>query len=359
MFAKRFIAMICVAVTLASCASLRTPMTDFATDYNRVIADTRNEMILLNIVRASFREPTHYSTLSQVTGNIAFNAGAGAGFSGILDDIDAGANVSLGVRSAPTFQIVPLNTSEFAGGILRPIEPNVVAIFLGQGWNENRLAALLIESLKCGDETFHNDLRRDGAADENRFYLSREQVAGLGFDARAARSGGDEPLAIIDAGEASTLRAVLEEMGDDYDVTINRRPDGGAVFEVRESIPQQLHVTTASAGDGAFCGGRTLTPSDYQLRSVQGVVYYLGEVLRTGRPLRIDDRRTLFTAHNRPPSGQHGVHVRHRGQDWYIADAAANPDDRSIQTIGLISQLIGLQTSSDALDRSPSTLTIN
>ncbi|NNC71327.1 MAG: hypothetical protein HKN78_00435, partial [Sphingomonadaceae bacterium] len=206
MFAKRFIAMICVAVTLAGCASLRTPMTDFATDYNRVIADTRNEMILLNIVRARFREPTHYSTLSQVTGNIALNAGAGAGLSGIIDDINAGANVSLGVRSAPTFQIVPLNTSEFAGGILRPIEPNVVAIFLGQGWNENRLAALLIENLKCGDETFHNDLRRDAADDENRLTLSREQVAGLGFDARAASEDADEPLTIIDADEADTLQ---------------------------------------------------------------------------------------------------------------------------------------------------------
>ncbi|MEO1168942.1 MAG: hypothetical protein AAFW97_09565 [Pseudomonadota bacterium] len=33
--------------------------------------------------------------------------------------------------------------------------------------------------------------------------------------------------------------------------------------------------------------------------------------------------------------------------------------DRSIQVIRLISQLIALQTSSDALERSPSTLTIN
>jgi len=62
------------AIALGNCVPLQTPTTDSATDCNHVIADLRNEMILLNIVRAQFREPTQYSTLSQVNGNMLITA---------------------------------------------------------------------------------------------------------------------------------------------------------------------------------------------------------------------------------------------------------------------------------------------
>ena len=354
MMFDRTIALVSV-VTLGGCASLQTPITEFATDYNRVIADTRNEMILLNIVRARFREPTHYSTLSQVSGSIALGASAGANLSGIIDDIDAGASASLSVRSSPSFQIVPLNTNQFAGGILRPIEPNVVAIFLGQGWNENQLAALLIESVTCNGTEYVNDLRHEDASGDGSSLLTRNDVFGLGFTSEQAREANDEPVATFTPAQASAANAVLTNLGDNYRVTVGRNAEGEAQFEVRERVPQELQVTTAANG---MCGGANLSPDDYELRSVEGVIYYLGEIVRSGRGLRDDQNRLIFDVTTGSP-GTHSIHVEHRGQDWYVGASPEPGGDRSIQVVSLISQLIALQTSSDALERSPSTLTIN
>lgn len=342
-------------IALGGCASLQTPMTEFATDYNRVIADTRNEMILLNIVRARFREPTHYSTLSQVSGNISIRGGASADLGGIIDDIDADAGVSLNISSSPSFQIVPLNTNQFAGGILRPIEPNVVAIFLGQGWNEHQLAALLIESVTCNDVQYANDLRHEADSPEESGLLSSSDVFGLGFQSGAARETSDTPVATFTPAEASAANAVLSNLGDNYRVTVGRNSEGDAQFEIRERVPQELQVTTAAGG---VCGGANLSPDDYEIRSVEGVIYYLGEIVRSGRGLRDEQGRLIFDVTTGSP-GSHSIHVEHRGRDWYIGASPEPGGDRSIQVIALISQLIALQTSSDALERSPSTLTIN
>ncbi|MGP1353278.1 MAG: hypothetical protein ACTS1Z_08135 [Parasphingopyxis sp.] len=343
-------------IALGGCASLQTPMTEFATDYNRVIADTRNEMILLNIVRARFREPTHYSTLSQVSGNISIRGGASADLGGIIDDIDADAGVSLNISSSPSFQIVPLNTNQFAGGILRPIEPNVVAIFLGQGWNEHQLAALLIESVTCNGTEYANDLRRDADGDDEWGVLSRRDVFGLGFRSGAAREASDAPIATFTPAEASAANAVLSNLSDNYRVTIGRNSEGEAQFEIRERVPQELQVTTAA---DSVCGGASLSPDDYELRSVEGVIYYLGEIVRSGQGLRDERNRLIFDVTTSAAAGSHSIHVEHRGRDWYIGASPEPGGDRSIQVISLVSQLIALQTSSDALERSPSTLTIN
>ncbi len=347
---------VAAAIGLTGCASLRTPMTDFATDYNRVIADTRNEMILLNIVRARFREPTHYSTLSQVSGNMSIRGGANAGLSGIIDDIDASAGASLSVSSSPSFQLVPLNTNQFAGGILRPIEPNVVAIFLGQGWNEHQLAALLIESVTCNGTEYVNDLRREISEDDDSTLLRRADVFALGFESDQARPASDQPVATLGTGQASALNAVLSNLGGNYRVTIGQDDEGEVRFEIRERVPQVLHVTT---GANSACAGASLSPDNYELRSVEGVIYYLGEVVRSGNGLRDDRGRLIFDVTTSAPNRNHTVHVDHRGQNWFVGAANEPGGDRSIQVISLISQLIALQTSSDALERSPSTLTIN
>ncbi len=343
------------AGALAGCASLSTPMTDFATDYNRVIADTRNEMILLNIVRARYREPTHYSTLSQVSGNIAVGGSAGFDLSGIIDDIDADAGVGLSIRSAPSFQIVPLNTRESANGILRPIEPNVVAIFLAQGWDEHQLAALLVESVTCGEgpdrREYQVDMRYSGEASENR--LSRAQIFSMGFR-RGPESNGEPAVMHFPSDQRALVETMLEHLDGNYSVSVRQDADGEAQFEVRERVSQVLRLTT-----GDFCGNAELLPSQYELRSVEGVIYFLGEALRDSPALRDDQGRVMFAVGNAPPAAGHSVHVAHNGRDWYVARHDGPAGDRSIQIVSLISQLISLQTSSDVLQRATSTLTVN
>jgi hypothetical protein len=349
------------ATGLSGCASMQTPMTEFATDYNRVIADTSNEMILLNIVRARLGEPTHYSALSSVSGNLSIGASAAADLSGIIDDIDADAGVGMSVRSSPSFQIVPLNTSDFATGILRPVEPNVVALFLSQGWNENLLAALLVESVTCGGITYYNDLRQPGDRNASRLYLDAEQAFGLGFET-ADGGGGNDPVISLDAEQAESLGMILENLGDDYRVTVREGEDGKAIFDVYERSEQTLNITLSGSSRLTGCSVAALSPDNYELRSVEGVIYYLGEILRSGNgELRAPTGDIIFRVVNGAPAGGHMIHVSHNRQSYYVerSNSGERPRNRSSQVISLITQLIALQTASDALERTPSTLTIN
>lgn len=337
-------------------------MTDFATDYNRVIADTRNEMILLNIIRASAGEPTHYSALSSVSGNLSIGASAGASLSGIIDDIDAGGSTGISVRSSPSFQIIPLNTRDFATGILRPVEPNVVALFLSQGWNQNLLAALMVESVTCGSVTYSNDLRTDDDRSGRRRYLTADQAFGLGFTADDSGSGTDEPVLSLGAGQAGSLGMILDSLGDDYRVTVRRAGDGTAIFDVFERTEQRLNITLDPAARPAECDDEALTPDNYELRSVEGIIYYLGEILRSGDGRLISSNGDVVFALSRTaPAHGHSIRVSHNGRTYFVphASAAERPRNRTIQVISLINQLIGLQTASEALERSPGTLTIN
>lgn len=360
-FAKSIVLALVGALVLPGCTSLQTPMTDFATDYNRVIADTRNEMILLNIIRASEGEPTHYSALSSVSGNLSIGASAGASLGGIIDDIDASASTSISVRSSPSFQIIPLNTRDFATGILRPVEPNVVALFLSQGWNQNLLAALMVESITCGSNTYNNDLRTDDDRSGRRQYLNAEQAFGLGF---AADDGGgaNGPILSLAAAQAESLGMILESLGNDYRVTIRRAEDGTAIFDVFERSEQTLNITLDAAARPAECNDEALTPDNYELRSVEGIIYYLGEILRSGDGRLISSNGDIvFALSNSAPARGHSIRVSHNGQTYFVpyTDATQRPRDRTIQVISLINQLIGLQTASEALERSPGTLTIN
>lgn len=350
------------ALAVSGCASLQTPMTDFATDYNRVIADTRNEMILLNIVRASQGEPTHYSALSSVSGNLSIGASADASLSGIIDNIDAGAGTGISVRSSPSFQMIPLNTQDFATGILRPIEPNVVALFLSQGWNQNLLAALMVESVTCGSTTYSNDLRAAADRSGRRQYLSADQAFGLGFAADDGGSGTNGPILSLDAGQAASLTMILENLGDDYRVTLRQSGDGTAIFDVFERSEQTLNITLDAAARPAGCSEEALTPDNYELRSVEGIIYYLGEIMRSGDGRLISSNGdVVFALRTSAPANGHSIRVAHNGRTYFVphTNAAQRPRDRTIQVISLINQLIGLQTASDALERSPGTLTIN
>ncbi|MEA3052898.1 MAG: hypothetical protein QOG72_1801, partial [Sphingomonadales bacterium] len=58
-----------LVATLGGCAlSQATPK--IALDYNRDFADSRNEMLLLNVLRAAAREPLQFSTMGTVQGTV-------------------------------------------------------------------------------------------------------------------------------------------------------------------------------------------------------------------------------------------------------------------------------------------------
>lgn len=364
------------ALLLSGCMSMQTPMTDFATDYNRVIADTRNEMVLLNILRAQHREPTHYSSISGIEGAISISADARIGYEYAADGVAAtpsgettAAAASLNLASEPSFTIVPLSSEEFVRGVLAPINSSTIALLLSQGWREYILGPLLIERVTCGTTEIRN--HPEALAAGNLGY-DLEDFADIGFG--FARGNPPTPYRLV-MGDAELGAMLLGENASRYRITARPAPDtpDGSRSEVTivpnaptqqmtARLPEKLQrlcnrdATAAIAGEEGDDAGAIL-----HLRSAEGIIYYLGELLRSGHSTRItggpgESDRYLFRLD--AGSGPASVAVEYRGRRYGIAEQDGRSPNRALQVISLINQLLALQTSNEALARTPTSVRV-
>lgn len=360
------------ASLLAGCMSMRTPMTDFATDYNRVIADTRNEMVLLNILRAQHREPTHYSSISGIEGSISISAEAGLEYEYSADGLAATESgeistpsASLAVASEPSFTIVPLSSEEFVRGVLSPINSSTIALLLSQGWREYILGPLLIERVSCGSTEIRN--HPNLLVSDNPGY-DLEDFAAIEFDFVPGEPPAPYTLTIDDKDLAALL---LENNASRFRIAARRASGAAGRSEVTivpaapsqqltAKLPPRLqalceHETRAAiAGEEGSEQGAVL-----HLRSAEGVIYYLGELLRSGHSTRItggSDERYLFRLDG--GGGPASVAVDYRGRRYAIAEQDGRSSNRALQVISLINQLLALQTSNEALARTPTSVRV-
>ncbi|WP_147297639.1 hypothetical protein [Parasphingopyxis lamellibrachiae] len=400
---------------LGGCVSLQTPITDFATDYNRVIADTRNEMILLNILRAQHREPLYYSSVSQIEGAIAIGAEANLDLSLVGDGNPATDNAnttkpSLGVSmsSEPSFTVVPLNSNDFVRGALTPVRPATIALLLQQGWREDILAPLLIERITCiagagdkgqsGGEATTSTGTNEITIENHPYTFAQSR---LSRGSNPATSDTVVPAAIdlqdfaeIDIGISTDKRSqfLIELNGNDladmlmapnssryeieqsgqaperegsppgHIVSVERDDDVEITFAFPDRIQNALSGCAASESATLGRNGGT----EVHIRSTQGIIYYLGEILRARyTPLvRDENGSTVLLFNLRQGSASAAVSVNYRGNRYYL-DAhggqsvpTAAYDDRSLQIISLINQLLALQTSTEDLNRISSTVRV-
>src|SRR4029079_15348224 len=101
------------------------------------IATARGEQVLLNVVRASGREPLQFTAVGEITATIDRTIGIDTGASNL---IAGGRNaivssLSLSGGTTPIVRISPLSSQEFTAGFLRPITPEVLNLFISQGWD--------------------------------------------------------------------------------------------------------------------------------------------------------------------------------------------------------------------------------
>src|SRR5918992_6225759 len=124
---------ILLATSLSSCVIVDN-FASRSVDYNLQAEHSKNENLLLNVVRAAYRKPLQFTELMTVTGQ------ASASVTGVFTlpfaanhaaatrifSFSPGASVSGG----PNFTVAVLNTKEFYQGILTPIPMQIVALFL-------------------------------------------------------------------------------------------------------------------------------------------------------------------------------------------------------------------------------------
>lgn len=156
------------ASLLCSGCAFQSQVSQATVDYNQAVANSSNELTLLNVVRAMHRYPLHFTTISKISGSFRVTGRAGLG----ADIVEDGGTVtrsatgattgdtitrgverfspSLGaeVAAGPNFDIGILDTQEFYQGILRSVDPDMVGNFLNLGWPSDLVMAMLVERVE-------------------------------------------------------------------------------------------------------------------------------------------------------------------------------------------------------------------
>jgi hypothetical protein len=143
--------------TLSACFS-PVAVDHLAVAYNESTANVLSEQLLLNIARARYNEPIHFSGISNIAATLNFQASAGmtpalAGGNGaLLMPLIGGA-----VSENPTISIVPIDGEEFTKRMLTPITEDKLTLLLRQNINVHLLLRLVALEFRTNDSNvFHN-----------------------------------------------------------------------------------------------------------------------------------------------------------------------------------------------------------
>ena len=348
---------------LAACSHAGS-VSGAATDYNRAIARARNEQILLNVLRASGREPLQFTAF----GEIAATVNRSIGIDTVATNLITGGRdmisptLRLGGSTVPIVRIAPLGNQEFTNGLLRPITPDVLGLFVSQGWDSEFLLPLVISEYQCptgavqsaGVESVRSTLAASDEGDAR--LLTQETQDGQEIVLTVAT---DRALEILRTGVAPGHRlvSVAPATATTSTVTIRQPASTRWVVNMAGLCPNAR---------GAFrIDGRG--PGSIQLRSPESIVYFLGAGMRDcllGRQAECsltyhkDGPRILFRIYARPPGGNMpAISVEMYGRRFWIPRLDADDTDRTLKTISFLSQLIALQTSASAVNLTPTIIT--
>lgn len=149
------------AVGLTACI---TPLTleHAVLGYDRSFSDSLSQQLLLNIARARYHDPIHFTGISNVAATYNFQANAGA--TPALTGASGSSLVpifGIGAAENPTISIVPIEGEDFTRRLLTPFTADKVILLLRQNYDIDLLLRLMVGELRVPHNgkaiAFHND----------------------------------------------------------------------------------------------------------------------------------------------------------------------------------------------------------
>lgn len=120
--------------------------------YDQSVVQAISEELLLNIVRAAYHRPLHFTTVPSVAATFDFRATAGI----IPPEGDsrglAGPVASLSAAESPTVTILPMGGEEFTQRLLTPMDESRVTSLLATHGDLNMLLRLVVRSFRLMEE---------------------------------------------------------------------------------------------------------------------------------------------------------------------------------------------------------------
>jgi hypothetical protein len=310
----------------------RIELENKAEAYDAAIAESTNESILLNAVRASQRAPMSFTGLGEVSASPTYSAATSNAFNfdrllGLTTySVGSSASVAGGFQ---TFAMTNLNRDKFMEGLRKPIDYKLVKFFQDLDWPKELLEMMFVGAYTVNHQQFVS-IRRQA-----------ERKCDTKFDSRTQKI-----CEFIRADQAKFDEARCYPYNSSELLNTARDACGMTTFQI---FVRSLRVLNIERGVVPF-----------KVRSAQGMLYYLGELIAAQNysikpymPMTLvgtDEGRMLvpFFVVRRgiAAPGEAAVHVYYRGEPFYIPRPELGTVDeaRSLQVLDFVSQVITAQT---------------
>jgi hypothetical protein len=132
-------------ILLSGCSQLGPDfMENGRNEYNKVLANTNDEEMLLNLVRRRYADSIAILEVNSVSTALEWKRSGGL-IANIFEGTD---NNNLGIRTdgsyseKPTITYLPLQGSNYVRNVLSPIQPEIILLLTRSGWSIERLLRL-------------------------------------------------------------------------------------------------------------------------------------------------------------------------------------------------------------------------
>jgi hypothetical protein len=291
--------------------------------YDQSVVQAISEELLLNIVRAAYHRPLHFTTVPSVAATFDFRATAGI----IPPEGDvrglAGPVASFSAAESPTVTILPMGGEEFTQRLLTPMDESRVTSLLATHGDLNMLLRLVVRSFRLMEERGVTVLTNDPRM-PNEYTQFRRRVLHLAsLHRQHVLTIGKETSEVIWSGRLSTQPGpadivagwekdlVWASTAPDRTVLVKKRimltnyPPSAISPEERRQLGEQFQTWPPNEilvhVHPRFPGGEVPMLGTLQLRSLKDTLEFLAEGLIAQREFPVDPgERTKTEVYDAP-----------------------------------------------------------
>lgn len=372
------------AGVLAGCAAIpKERIAGGATAYNLAVEKAQNEMLLLNIIRASKRHPMYFTVLNDVKASMAFTVQGGMYLPiGKFGSNTSGSGLytlspSASYTTNPLFDVALLNSKEFVRGMLEPVQPQTFDHFWQQGWSREMLLYLFVRRLEVGERVYRNnpfsedfgDFEKEVehiAHDDCDLTVSELPADLIGPEIKAEVAAADlqKLIELHKAGLMLSPAKHTDGKVDTYQIRSVRQGEYAIECKANAASPHPMRYMIRSDAQARTASGHKDVNTIF-LRSPETMIYYLGEIVRAERAADLKIARPpivrgskdkkcetrLFVAREAVAADENPFSaVEYDGTTYVIprvdSDRAC-PESASTYVLSLVSLLTSKQTAAD------------
>ena len=279
---KSLIAACAAALVAASCATapnipsqrerLARQIADDAVGFNEAYGQAVSAQILLNILRSRDRLPRYYLAMTGISDSPSWTTTQSAAVGSIPLGGDIGTPWGVGGvgvererASRPSYAVQPFDAATLARTAFQPTPGSVFEHYWYSGWPRDLLMLMMVESIEKTDARGHISVYTNEANTIFDDCVASVQTDGCEF-----------------VREVRAFLATSQQHPNERGIDMQ---NGRAVCGLVEAYNPAASVRPAAPREGQVCEPAFVVGADtlrLRLRSLDDMVYYVGELLRAG-----------------------------------------------------------------------------